>query len=135
MDTKRIQVVHEMDTQDRLGKGRLGQDTNTDIQPIEQSKYLDTWQEQTNVKIRSDIPENIRAATWLEKEVGADRLEELIKATRVIKADNYQPRRLQKALTNFIGLKNNLAEVESYIQARIDKPSFDMSTRKRIVSI
>ena len=110
----------EKDPQYRLGKDRVVKDNNTTLTNqagIEEMRTF--WKEKTRTTLRNHVEENMKAYRFLKGELGGE-FGVYLEAIRMIRSDKYQPRALQNKLINFIGLKDKLEEVESYMQGRVD---------------
>lgn len=101
----------------------------------EQKHYLELWASITKVRIRKQIPLNISAAKRLEALEGEEYLKTMIQTTRMIKADKYQPRRLQAAVSNYIGLENYIEQVDSYRLSLTDRGVFEQETKPKVNKI
>jgi hypothetical protein len=124
MVPKRFQNGSILVPQDRLGKDRLVEDTNTPLPPtvdgvenIQEMKNL--WKDLVGTTLRNHVEENLKAYTSLKKDFTD--LNTLLKAVRMIRADVYQPRNLQNKLINYVGLKEKIEEVEAFIQVKVDQ--------------
>lgn len=135
-DTERIQDVYKMDTEVRvrleLGKDRANNSYVAEAtEDIEEMKSL--WRTHTGTQLRNHLEENLRAFIYLKGELGAE-LPQYLQAVRMLRADMYQPRKLQGKLINYAGLKEKIEEVEAYMQGRVDKNVVN-STRKQMTSV
>lgn len=132
MDTECIQLVHEMDTEVRIGKDSIVKDNKENIlstkmeitslknEEIEEMKSF--WKENAGTTLRNHVEENLKDYRFLLKELGEE-LKVYLQAVRVIKADKYQKRALQSKLINYSGLREKLEEVEGFIMAHQDQKS------------
>lgn len=85
----------------------------------EEKQMRELWKTHALTLLRNHVPENLKAYRYLLKELGED-LPQYIQAVRMIRADQYQPRKLQAKLINFVGLRDKLEEVEAYMQGKTD---------------
>lgn len=79
----------------------------------------DFWKAHTGTSLRNHLEGNLSAYKFLEKDL-EDRFPDYLNAVRMIRSDKYQPRKLQGKLLNYIGLKENLEQVEAYMQGKVD---------------
>ena len=93
---------------------------NTTLYVAEATEEIkNIWKINVGTTLRNHVEENLKAFNYLKKELGEE-LPQYLQAVRMIRADQYAKRTLQGKLINYVGLKEKLEEVESYMAAKID---------------
>jgi|GEM_PF-6894247 hypothetical protein len=87
----------------------------------EESLWLDRWKETVGTQLRTNLDANAKAAGKLAAELGDHRLQELLMACRIIRADKFAGRAMLFACSNYVSLAKNLEAVEAYAQAKVDQ--------------
>lgn len=77
------------------------------------------WKEHRKSSIRKDIPGNVQAYEYLKREFG-ENLPTVLLAARLIQDDSFQNRGFQAKMTNFIGIREKIEQVEAYMIAKVD---------------
>ena len=105
-------------------------DKSEDTEPVveEYQEYFDLWKSIIGTSIRNHRWENKQAIKKLSADFSLEELTQLLQAIRMFRADKYQTRKIQSALTSYRGLLTYIEQLESYMQSVADKRSYQSNT-------